>query len=87
MPTKKKPCRHRTSWIILGGYAEWCYFCGAWRRLQPMERINVSYPATTWVKPTHDKNDNPYEKQRDLTHKGLIPKPPITKRRSDVKKK
>ena len=69
MKTKQKErCRHeRNSWIICGGWAEWCYVCGAYRGLNQVKGTNHCYPRTTWAKPTGDKNNNPYEKMKDLT--------------------
>lgn len=53
-------CRHRKSWIICGGYAEWCYQCGAWRRLRLVEgETNVSTPAGKWTRPTGPDGPNP----------------------------
>lgn len=34
---EKKRCRHVTSWVIFGGYGEWCWGCGAYRRLSGPE--------------------------------------------------
>lgn len=50
-----KPCRHRQTWIICSGMNEWCYVCGALRRLQ------LSKVSSPWCLPTQDpKADNPY---------------------------
>lgn len=57
-------CRHRATWIICGGHAEWCYRCGAIRKLLLVNAL-VSVPTTTWVRPVGD-GKNPYEKMRDL---------------------
>lgn len=57
---KKERCRHeRNSWIICGGCAEWCFVCGAYRGLK-IVKPNVCAPRTKWIKPTGDKEKNPY---------------------------
>ena len=53
----KVRCRHSASWILFGGDAEWCYVCGAIRRLKPIGP-NSSVPATRWAVPTGDKDNN-----------------------------
>jgi hypothetical protein len=60
MKTKKKSrCRHeRNSWIIGGGAYEWCYVCGAFRRLQIISG-NESEPYGKWIRPSGDKGNNP----------------------------
>ena len=59
-----KRCRHeRNSWIIAGGYQEWCFVCGALRRLKPIQDgsfpVMTWEPASRWIRPTGDKNKNP----------------------------
>lgn len=62
---KKERCRHeRNSWIILGGLAEWCYACGAWRALgivRGNELERMPGDAGKWHRPSGDKNINPYK--------------------------
>lgn len=59
MSTKR--CRHeRNSWIICGGYAEWCYVCGAWRKLEPISP-NSSRAASTWARPSGNPAVNPFD--------------------------
>lgn len=64
---KKERCRHeRNSWLVCGGYGEWCYVCGAFRGMRPVEGTNGVTARTTWAKPTGDKDNNPYEKMKEL---------------------
>ncbi len=35
-------CKHRKSWLLLGGSLEWCHVCGAWRRLRPVSELSVA---------------------------------------------
>ncbi len=54
-------CRHdRNSWIILNGWAEWCYACGAYRNL--LKEGNRCTPVSAWRKPSGDPKNNPWEK-------------------------
>lgn len=58
---KKARCRHeRNSWIIGGGMYEWCYVCGAFRKLDDSD--NVLHPISKWIKPTGNPDKNPYNK-------------------------
>jgi hypothetical protein len=60
-------CRHRRTWVILGGRAEWCYECGAWRRLESFLRAapegaeRASRPASAWARPTGPGGENSYD--------------------------
>lgn len=58
----EKP-RHRhesSSWLICGGYVEWCYQCGAWRQLKPVAgTINAFEAASKWQKPSGIGGVNP----------------------------
>lgn len=54
-----KPCRHRRTWLIAGGYHEWCYECGALRRME-VAPPNSCYPVTRWTRPTGIGGDNPW---------------------------
>jgi hypothetical protein len=51
-------CRHRTSWILGSSY-EWCYRCGAFRRLRATGLTSM-VPVTTWCRPTGPNGDNPF---------------------------
>lgn len=55
-----KRCRHdRNSWI-LGGVWEWCYRCGAIRRLDRVPgTTNGLYPLTVWLRPVGPDGENP----------------------------
>ena len=37
------PCKHRSSWLIAGGYIEWCHDCGAFRNLSWMGGENAAF--------------------------------------------
>lgn len=53
MADKRKPKRHdhrQSLWLIAGGYAAWCYRCGAWR---------INEPRVKWVRPTGPDGPNP----------------------------
>ena len=57
----KERCRHeRHSWLIANAEYEWCYVCGAYRRLEMKSGYLV--PISKWVKPSGYKNNNPWEK-------------------------
>jgi len=58
-------CRHNRTWMISGGYGEWCYECGAYRGLVRVGE-NASAPRTTWVRPVGKGGENPYEKMREI---------------------
>lgn len=66
MPKKKRRgCRHYHTWIIAGGYWEWCYECGAVRELRPFG-TNSCAPHSTWVRPVGRNGENPYDKLRNM---------------------
>lgn len=52
-------CRHRRSWLICGGWAEWCYECGAWRQLRAIAGTNRSAVAGRWTRPVGKGGENP----------------------------
>lgn len=52
-------CRHRKIWLICGGWAAWCYQCGAWRQLKHIPGQNASAPDGPWYKPTGPNGPNP----------------------------
>ena len=53
-------CRHRATWLVAGGHIEWCYECGAIRRLTT-EAPNISIPLGKWARPTGRGGENPWE--------------------------
>lgn len=53
-----KPCRHRKAWVISG--LEWCYQCGAFRRLGVDTVSHKLCVMSTWCKPTGTRGKNPY---------------------------
>ena len=58
--TKNKRHRHEnTSWLIANGNYQWCYQCGAIRKMKQMEKTNNIYSVSDWCKP---QKENPYEK-------------------------
>ena len=54
-----KACRHYGTWLIAGGNYEWCYCCGALRRMFESGIAQVS-AKTQWTRPTGDKDNNPW---------------------------
>lgn len=52
-------CRHYHTWLIAGGLFEWCYECGALRK---MIEIAPAYlrNCTQWTRPTGKGGKNPY---------------------------
>lgn len=55
-------CRHeRNSWLIGApdSMFEWCYVCGAIRRMRKIPLVNGCTAATGWQRPTHDREKNP----------------------------
>lgn len=57
---KNKKCKHYSTWII--GYAnyEWCYQCGALRRMHPYKTENAVLNISQWTKPTGVDGKNPW---------------------------
>ena len=53
----KTQCRHYKS-LILGQY-EWCYQCGAFRRLDVMDHSLAV--DSTWCRPTGVNGQNPWD--------------------------
>ena len=53
-------CRHRKSWIVCGGYIEWCYECGALRKMKHI-KDNQFAPNSYWANPTGG-DENPFDK-------------------------
>ena len=54
--------RHSKSWLISGGTLEWCYECGAIRRLRIRnsdEGTHYSEPIERWTKPAGIGAENP----------------------------
>ena len=73
-------CRHRQSWIVAGGCYEWCYQCGAFRRLAEITPTLVE-ATSPWCKPTGPDGDNPWESWRKRTdayrkRRARMPLPP-----------
>lgn len=57
-----KDCRHRRSWLMVGGSIEWCYQCGAIRRMKHVETgENSVTPASKWSLPTGKNGHNPWK--------------------------
>ena len=44
---------------MFGGHGEWCYECGALRRMAVVEPNHV-YPKTRWTRPVGKDGKNPY---------------------------
>ena len=59
----KKRCRHRSAWVINGGYGLWCYECGAYRQTKVVDGTNHIVPiGKRWIKPTGIGGENPASK-------------------------
>ena len=53
-------CKHRKTWLIAGGFVEWCYQRGAIRQMKRIEGLaNGFTPAEKWIKPTGPNGQNP----------------------------
>lgn len=58
-----KTCRHNKSWLIACGMVEWCYECGAFRKMNRIEgELNAVYPLSVWIKPVGKGGENPSDK-------------------------
>ena len=62
-------CRHRKTWLVAGGYIEWCYECGAIRQMwRAPEGNSVSSLVgedgrrARFIKPVSKGGANPYKK-------------------------
>ena len=56
--------RHeRSSWLICGGWVQWCYQCGAWRNLRHVSD-NIFAANGKWQKPSGIGGPNPDMKGR-----------------------
>ena len=54
-------CRHSNhSWLIAGGLIEWCYRCGAFRRLRITGDVTLSVDGA-WAIPTGRDGKNPWD--------------------------
>lgn len=55
----KARCRHeRHSWLLAGARIEWCYVCGAWRKLKAVS-TNECAADGPWNRPSGDESVNP----------------------------
>lgn len=58
--TAEKRHRHRKTWLVAGGYCEWCYECGAIRSMRKVVGTsNEVAPASGWTKPSGIGGVNP----------------------------
>lgn len=55
-----RPCRHRHTWLLASGLIEWCYECGAVRKMQRIHNTNAVCPLGKWAKPVGAGGENPY---------------------------
>lgn len=54
-------CRHSNhSWLICGGLIEWCYRCGAFRKMKHLHETAVA-PDGAWARPTGPDGENPWD--------------------------
>jgi len=51
-------CRHGGTWIVEN--IEWCYECGAWRRLIAIDPVTM-HPETPWACPVGQGGKNPWD--------------------------
>lgn len=70
-----RPCRHRHTWLVASGYIEWCYECGAIRKMQRIHNTNSVCPLGKWAKPTGPKGENPYTPAFDGPNPTVDPRP------------
>jgi hypothetical protein len=63
-------CRHRDSWLIAGGNYEWCYRCGALRRMQETGIAQVT-PQSVWCRPVGPRGENPWPRFKARTDRYL----------------
>lgn len=57
-------CRHSDhSWLICGGLIEWCYRCGAFRRMDLVNRTTFA-PAGAWALPSGPEGANPWDEYK-----------------------
>ena len=60
-----RPCRHRHTWLLASGLIEWCYECGAVRKMQRILNTNSVCPLGRWAKPVGQGGENPYRAEFD----------------------
>lgn len=51
-------CRHGKSWLL--PHHEWCYACGAIRRIEYSNTSNKCWPVTQWTRPQGRDGENPW---------------------------
>lgn len=68
---KTARCRHARSWIMAGGNIEWCWQCGAIRKLSMAfdPEGSMLVPVSVWQSPIKDSSENPFEKWQDESRK------------------
>lgn len=52
-------CRHRGTWLLADGYLEWCYECGALRKMYHSGPAEIA-PRTRWTRPVGIGGANPW---------------------------
>jgi hypothetical protein len=67
-PRTDARCRHKETWLISGGSYEWCYQCGALRKMMISYPPNSVTPITQWTRPTGNKGTNPHPMKKLKTH-------------------
>jgi hypothetical protein len=59
---RSERCRHGQSFLMCGARLEWCYECGAWRRLKPVAgSTNAVAPDSAWCRPVGRGGPNPFD--------------------------
>lgn len=56
----KERCRHRNSWLLAGGLIEWCYECGAFRKMRRTNDLTILAVGSCWAYPVGRGNPNPW---------------------------
>lgn len=71
---KKERCRHEQhSWIIASGLVQWCFVCGAFRRMRIVGPSEIANNGP-WHRPSGDKNVNPWDSKADDRWKKMMEK-------------
>ena len=60
MSKTNEKCRHNGTWLVAGGYIEWCYECGAIRQMRRVGE-NAFTNQGQWIRPVGVGGKNPYD--------------------------
>lgn len=56
---KYKKCRHAKTWLLSDGFLEWCYQCGAFRKMTKYP--GGVTPNSLWCRPVGVDGENPFD--------------------------